>query len=115
MPALSPLNRALNQIPRRAERQEGPQLHETFVDSGVADVLDMTDHQILYGRRGTGKTHAFGYLASEATSRGDIAISIDLRAAGSASSIFGIDNESPIPRATRMLIDLLNEIRESLL
>src|ERR1700750_1758607 len=115
MVALSQLNRALQQIPTRAERQKGPQLHETFVDCGVAEVIDMSDHQILYGRRGTGKTHAFGYLASEASSRGDIAISIDLRSVGSPGGIFGIDNESPIPRATRMLIDLLNEIRELLL
>jgi hypothetical protein len=115
MVALSQLNRALQQIPTRAERQKGPQLHETFVDCGVAEVIDMSDHQILYGRRGTGKTHAFGYLASEASSRGDIAISIDLRSVGSPGGIFGIDDESPIPRATRMLIDLLNEIRELLL
>lgn len=115
MAALSKINRALQQIPTRAERQKGPQLHQTFVDCGVAEVIDMSDHQILYGRRGTGKTHAFGYLASEATSRGDIAISVDLRSVGSPNGIFGIQNESPIPRATRLLVDLLHEIRELLL
>jgi hypothetical protein len=31
------MNRALNQIPKRAEKREGAQLHETFVDSGIAD------------------------------------------------------------------------------
>ncbi len=36
MAALAPMNRALNQIPKRAEKREGPQLHETFVDSGIA-------------------------------------------------------------------------------
>jgi hypothetical protein len=113
--ALSKINRALQQIPTRAERQKGPQLHQTFVDCGVAEVIDMSDHQILYGRRGTGKTHAFGYLASEAISRGDIAITMDLRSVGSPNGIFGIQNESPIPRATRLLVDLLHEIRELLL
>jgi hypothetical protein len=33
------MNRALNQIPTRAEKRKGAQLHETFVDSGIADVL----------------------------------------------------------------------------
>lgn len=76
----------------------------------------MSDHQVLYGRRGTGKTHAFGYLASVATSRADIAISIDLRSVGSPNGVFGVDDgDSPIPRATRLLIDLLHEIREALL
>jgi hypothetical protein len=53
--ALTPLNRALNMVPRRAEKQEIEVLHATFVNSGVADVLDVVDHQVLYGRRGTGK------------------------------------------------------------
>jgi hypothetical protein len=113
--ALSPLNRALNQIPRRAERQESPQLHETFVDSGVADVLDMQDHQILYGRRGTGKTHAFGYLASEATSRGDMALNIDLRTVGSPDGVLNSSSASAIDRASRLLVDLLGQLRDALL
>src|ERR1700733_4745001 len=102
MPALSPLNRALNQIPRRAERQEGPQLHETFVDSGVADVLDMKDHQILYGRRGTGKTHAFGYLASERITRGDLALNIDLRTVGSPDGVLNSESAPAVDRAARL-------------
>ncbi|WP_100814360.1 type IV secretion system DNA-binding domain-containing protein [Microbacterium lacus] len=54
-------------------------LHETFVDSGIIDVLDSVDHQVLYGRRGTGKTHAFSFLGSEIRTRGDIALYVDLR------------------------------------
>jgi hypothetical protein len=41
---LSPFNRALAKIPRRAEHRDTPVLRETFVDSGVAEVLDMVDH-----------------------------------------------------------------------
>jgi Cdc6-like AAA superfamily ATPase len=76
MSALSPLNRAFNQIPKRAEKQEGPQLHETFVDSGVVDVINTIDHQVIYGRRGTGKTHALSYLGSEAAADGGLAANI---------------------------------------
>ncbi len=92
MTALSPINRALNQIPKRAEKQEDPQLHETFVDSGVADVLGSVDHQVLYGRRGTGKTHAVSYLGSEAQSRGDVALNIDLRTIGSPDGVLNPDS-----------------------
>ena len=59
---LSQINRVLNQIPKRAEQRQTNQLRDTFVDSGVAAVLQGVDHQALYGRRGTGKTHALRYL-----------------------------------------------------
>lgn len=115
MTALSLINRALNQIPKRAERQEGPRLHETFVDSGVADVLDTVDHQVLYGRRGTGKTHALSYLAAEAESRGDVALNIDLRTVGSNDGILDPESASPADRAARLLVDLLGQLHDSLL
>ena len=59
---LSQINRVLNQIPKRAEQRQTDQLRDTFVDSGVSAVLQVVDHQALYGRRGTGKTHALRYL-----------------------------------------------------
>jgi len=49
------MNRALNQIPKRAEKPEGAQLHETFVDSGIADVLDTLDHQVLMAAEALGR------------------------------------------------------------
>ena len=75
----------------------------------------MHDHQVLYGRRGTGKTHAFGYLALEASSRGDIAINIDLRTMGSPNGVLNSDSASTVERATHLLIDLLGQVQESLL
>jgi len=113
--ALSALNRALNQIPKRAEKQEGPQLHESFVDSGIADVLDTVDHQVLYGRRGTGKTHALAYLAAEASGRGDIALMIDLRAVGSPDGVLDPASATTADRAGRLLVDLLTQVHEALL
>ncbi|MGQ4266430.1 hypothetical protein [Nocardiopsis changdeensis] len=115
MSALSPLNRAFNQIPKRAEKQEGPQLHETFVDSGVLDVINTVDHQVIYGRRGTGKTHALSYLGSEAAASGDLALYIDLRTIGSSGSLFEKDSIPVSERASRLLVDLLGQMHESLL
>ncbi|WP_406504109.1 hypothetical protein [Streptomyces sp. NBC_01602] len=113
--ALSPLNRAFNQIPKRAEKQEGPQLHETFVDSGVMDVINTVDHQVIYGRRGTGKTHALSYLGSEAAADGDLALYIDLRTIGSASGLLDPQSAPITERAARLLVDLLGQLHESLL
>lgn len=50
-------------LPKRAETSERSALVETFVDSGsLLTLLSSKDHQIIYGRRGTGKTHALLYL-----------------------------------------------------
>lgn len=113
--ALTPLNRALNLVPKRAEKQEIPVLHATFVNSGVADVLDVVDHQVLYGRRGTGKTHALSYLGSEVEARGDIALNIDLRTIGSPDGLLAADSAPATERAARLLIDLLGQLHNSLL
>lgn len=115
MAVFSSLNLALQKIPGRAERQEGLQLHQTFVDCGIAEIIDTTDHQILYGRRGTGKTHAFGYLASEVTARGDLALNIDLRKCGSSSGIFSSGEIADTQRATHFLVDMLGNVRDALL
>jgi len=113
--ALSPMNRALNRIPKRAEKQEGSQLHETFVDSGVADILNTVDHQLVYGRRGTGKTHALSYLATEVSARGDVALNLDLRTIGSPDGVLDARSASPADRAARLLVDLLGQLHDALL
>ncbi len=115
MAALAPMNRALNQIPKRAEKREGPQLHETFVDSGIADVVNTLDSQVLNGRRGTGKTHALAYLESERRARNDLALRIDLRTIGSPDGVLDPSVSTPIDRAARLLVDLLGQFRDALL
>jgi len=79
---LSQINRALNLIPKRAEQRQSDNLRETFLDSGVAVALEAIDNQVLYGRRGTGKTHALRYIESQIRSRGDVAVYADLRTIG---------------------------------
>ncbi|MFI7049510.1 ORC-CDC6 family AAA ATPase [Streptosporangium sandarakinum] len=115
MPGLSYMNRALQLIPKRAEKQQISELHETFVDSGIADILDTIDHQVLYGRRGTGKTHALSYLSSEVTARGDLSLAIDLRTVGSAQGIIDPSSAEATERAARLLIDLLGQFHDSLI
>jgi hypothetical protein len=113
--SVSSLNRELNRIPKRAEQQQAERLRDTFVDSGVAIALETIDHQILYGRRGTGKTHAFRYLESVVTEAGDIAIYLDLRTLGSPDGIFMGEEMPATQRAGRLLVDLLNAVYEQIL
>ena len=104
----SPLNEALIGIRRRAERSDPALLVETFVDVGTLfSQLSTTDNQIIYGRRGTGKTHAFTYLAETRRKAGDITIYVDMRTIGSTGGLYS-DRDLPVAeRGTRLLIDTL--------
>jgi hypothetical protein len=77
-------------------------------------MLTTHDHQIIYGRRGTGKTHAFLYVSDLIQGEGDLAIYIDLRSAGSNTSIYSDSSRALSERATSLLLDVLQSIHESL-
>src|ERR1022692_1429308 len=87
---------AFMQFDRRAEKLSQEILARTFVDAEPLFIqLSSKNHQVLYGRRGTGKTHALKFLAESISLQGDKAIYIDLRAVGSNGSIYA-DQERPI-------------------
>src|SRR5918998_652415 len=110
------LNQALLQIPRRAESTDRSTLAMTFVAAGsFSAMLHSTDHQILYGRRGTGKTHALLYLSDLIERSGDAAVYLDLRTIGSAGGMYADSNLSPAVRGTHLLVDTLEAIHEELL
>lgn len=72
------------------------------------------DHQVLYGRRGIGKTHALHYLRSQVEDAGDVTAYIDLRTIGSAGGVYG-DPSLPIAeRGTKLLSDVLSQIVDRL-
>lgn len=110
------LNQALLRIPRRAENSARHTVSSTYVEAGsLAALLHSSDHQILYGRRGTGKTHALLHLADLVAGMGDVAVYVDLRTLGSAG---GIHADTALPateRGTRLLIDTLEEVHDGLL
>ncbi|NOJ83449.1 ORC-CDC6 family AAA ATPase [Myxococcus xanthus] len=109
------INQSLMRIAKRAETQSPEVLVKTFVDIGpLFSILSSRDNQVLYGRRGTGKTHALKYLAENLKSNGDIAIFVDLRTIGSSGGIYG-DSATPLPeRGTRLLIDTLSAVQDKL-
>jgi len=112
---LSPINRALNSVPKRAEARQAEQLCETFVDSGVAAALEAIDHQVFYGRRGSGKTHTFRYVQTIVQERGDISFYADLRTIGSPEGLFIGDEVPPTERAARLLVDLMGQFHDAVL
>jgi hypothetical protein len=116
LPRQKHLNQALMQIPRRAESTDRSTLAMTFVAAGsFSAMLHSTDHQILYGRRGTGKTHALLYLSDLIEHTGDVAVYIDLRTIGSAGGIYADSNLDPTVRGTHLLVDTLEAIHDELL
>ncbi|MBO9647405.1 MAG: hypothetical protein J7605_02760 [Variovorax sp.] len=114
--SLLPTNLAFLRIAKRAERQDDDVLHRTFVDFGaVFAAVSSVDHQLIFGRRGTGKTHLLTVLRQERLNAGELAIQIDMRTIGSAGGIYG-DPSVPLPqRATRLLVDVLAAIHGALL
>jgi hypothetical protein len=110
------INRAFIGISRRAESVDRETLVKTFVDIGpLFTVLSSRDHQIVYGRRGTGKTHALIYLADQESARKASVVYIDLRNIGSSGGLYSDTNIPLSQRATRLLLDLLAAIHDEVL
>jgi hypothetical protein len=109
------INDILMRLPRRAETNDNAKLVSTFVNIGpLFALMSSPDHQIIYGRRGTGKTHALIYLAEAVRKRNDVAVVIDMQTIGSAGGIYGDPNIELAERATRLLVDTLAAIHDRL-
>ncbi|CAN7435678.1 hypothetical protein LJR118_002853 [Acidovorax sp. LjRoot118] len=110
-----PTNRAFVKVLKRAEQQDDEVLQKTFVDlGGVYATFETFEHQILFGRRGTGKTHLLSVLRQNRRDAGEIAIQLDMRTIGSAGGIYG-DRTIPLhTRATRLLVDVLSAIHSQI-
>jgi hypothetical protein len=110
------INKVFIGFARRAEKIDKDSLVESFVDVGpLVNVLMSVDNQVLYGRRGTGKTHALVYLAETLKKKGDVAVYVDLRNVGSTGGIYSDAQISVSERATRLLLDTLSAVHDELL
>jgi Cdc6-like AAA superfamily ATPase len=109
------INTAFVGISRRAESVDRKTLVQTFVDLGpLIPVLSSRDHQIVYGRRGTGKTHALLYVTEQLKADRVVPVYVDLRNMGSSGGIYA-DAQIPLTqRATRLLLDVLGDVHEGL-
>lgn len=109
------INRAFMGLSRRAEKADPSTLVQTFVNVGpLFNLLSIVDHQIIFGRRGTGKTHALQFLTETVRTQGNIASYSDLSNLGSSGGIYSDPNIPLAERATRLLVDALSDIHENI-
>lgn len=108
-------NLAVMKIAKRAESHSKEHLVQSFVDLGpLFTLLDSPDHQVIFGRRGTGKTHVLSYLASQIAGKGHCTVEIDMRSLGSTGGIYSDPALALSERATRLLVDVLVALYESI-
>jgi len=108
------VNETLMALPRRAETVDRDVLRRTFVDVGqLGHLLTSPNHQVIFGRRGTGKTHALATLASRVVERGDVAVTIDFRRVGSTGA-YGSRSTALEQRGTQLLVDVLAAVHGDL-
>ena len=113
---LTSIYRAFIGFDKRAERASTEILEATFVDSApLFDLLSTHNNQVIYGRRGTGKTHALKYLAKQVEKQGEYPIYVDLRAVGSNGLLYSDKSRSLSERAATLVIDVLNALNDELL
>ena len=109
------LNQIFMRIPRRAENNDRGTLAATYVNAGsFSAMLHSTDHQVLYGRRGTGKTHALQHLSDLVERTGDLSVYLDLRTIGSTDEGTYAGDTSTAGRGTHLLMDVLEAIHDEL-
>lgn len=103
-------------LSKRAESYDASHLASSFVEIGnVPALLRNNDSAIIFGRRGTGKTHLLSYLSSLLKNTGIVVVSIDMRTIGSSSGLYSDPGIQLSERATRLLRDTANAIHEQIL
>lgn len=113
--AANAINTAIARLLRRAEDEDPATLAETFVDvNALFASLSSRDSQVVYGRRGTGKTHALKYLAETLRAKGETVIYLDLRLLGSSGGIYADAGISVEEAGTRLLLDVLQATYDEL-
>src|SRR5215468_8027568 len=90
------VGRAVSAIVPNADQQLGSDLLErTFVDIGILAQLEGSNSQILFGRRGTGKSHLLRLLTVRKNlDPATAAVFIDVRKLGSAQLM--TDSSKPL-------------------
>ena len=102
-------------LPRRAERIDDEALSAAFVDTPpLLRRATSSESQIVFGRRGTGKTHVLKHAGRQPSKAGHVSAYLDLRLIGSNQSIYGDTTLDVTERATRLVIDVLTALGQTL-
>ena len=106
---------ALIRAAKRAETSPEAVLREAFVPVGsLLAHLESAEHQVLFGRRGTGKTHLLRHLEEQKTVEGRVAVYIDLRRIGSPEDIYSAGHNDFLAQATPLLVDVVEAIHNAI-
>lgn len=112
---MNPINLSLLRLLKRAEDYDKEHLIQSFVSIDALSIqLSLPENQILFGRRGTGKTHIFSFLKNQLSEENNVTVSIDMRQIGSSGGIYADNTRSISERATRLLVDTLQAIHSSI-
>lgn len=106
---------AILQIQLRADKWDDDSLVKSFVKVGpLIPLLDSENNQIIFGRRGTGKTHVLRYFKSLKDEQNDCCVFIDLRKIGSSNSIYADPSLPMEQRALRFFIDIIKVLSDEI-
>lgn len=108
---------ALQEVEKRAERVNEDDVLATYVNvDSLTNALGARDNGILFGRRGTGKTHALKYVAQTERDKGNRVVYIDMEQdVGSTEGRYADQSLSLSERATRLVVDVLSIVHTQLL
>lgn len=111
------LLQAMQEVEKRAERVSEDHVIATYVDDApLIGALGSRDNGVIFGRRGTGKTHALKYLAETERNKGNFVAFIDMEKDTGSTEGRYVDQSISVPeRATRLLVDVLSIIHTQLL
>jgi hypothetical protein len=105
--------RAVVSINKRAERQtDYSKLVDIFVETDLPLRCETTDHQIVLGRRGTGKTHLLKYFQHRKQATGNVVYYADCTRLGSGLPSI---SSQPLVVASKYFSSLLNDLGTNLL
>src|SRR5215468_2814388 len=105
------LNSLVMKVARRAENAPADVLRDSFVPvRSLLAHLESAEHHVLFGRRGTGKTHLLRYLQDRTAAEGALAIYLDLRRIGSPGDLVPGAAGGFCEQATGLLVAVLEHI-----
>lgn len=105
---------AINNIKYRSEDIESSEKYEnSFIDLGAVEILSSPNHQILSGRRGTGKSHIFEMLTIKLNNGNNHTLLIDCRILGSGNE-FSIRNRPFDVRCIHFYKEFLSRIHNDI-
>lgn len=90
---------AIQEIALRTEQEDPAEANESFYDCNIISHFLNFNHQIIQGRRGTGKTHILVVLKKRLEKKGVHCIIFDCKATGSAADVSDVS----LPEKHRMV------------